>query len=62
MPEIYNHNYDLKNIDIINDTYGQIYKGKIPNIFFGHFFVSKEKTCLTQRYRKKLVTFLYYRP
>ena len=67
LPEIYYHDYDLKNINKINnESYGEIHKGKIPNIFFGHFFVKKEKSCIksciTQRNKKKLITILYYRP
>ena len=47
MPEIYYHDYDLKNINKINnESYGEIHKGKIPNIFFEHFFNFKDNYVL----------------
>ena len=38
LPNIYNHDYDLKNVDTMskNETYGKITKGTIPVVFFGH--------------------------
>ena len=68
LPNIYNHDYDLKNTDINsnNETCGIINKGTIPVVFFGHIMTKKKKTfnklSITQRNKKKLVTILYYTP
>lgn len=51
------------------ETYGQLSKGKIPNIFFGHLMVNCSirknrflKSSTTQRNKNKLLTILYYKP
>ena len=68
VPGIYSHDYNLENIknNLINETYGEIYQGKVPNIFYGHFMSRKnkpaKKSCMTQRHKKKLVTIIYYSP
>ena len=68
VPSIYSHDFNLKNIknNLINETYGEIYKGKVPNIFFGHFMNIKnrpaKKSCMTQRHKQKLLTIIYYSP
>ena len=65
LPNIYNHDYDLKNLDN-NETYGKINKGIIPVVFFGHLMSEKKKTfnrlSTTQRNKKKLLTIIYYTP
>ena len=66
LPCIYSHDYNLANIknNLINETYGEIYQGTVPNIFYGHFMSRKnrpaKKSCMTQRHKKKLVTIIYY--
>jgi hypothetical protein len=68
IPGIYSHDFNLKNIknNLINETYGEIYQGKVPNIFFGHFMSIKnrpaKKSCMTQRHKQKLLTIIYYSP
>ena len=51
------------------ETYGQLSKGKIPNIFFGHLMVNCSirknrylKSSMTQRNKNKLLTIFYYKP
>ena len=51
------------------ETYGQLSKGKIPNIFFGHLMVNCSirknrylRSSMTQRNKNKLLTILYYKP
>ena len=68
LPNIYNHEYnfeDSKN-NFTRETYGEIDKGKIPNIFFDHLMVKKKKTfnksCITYRNKKKCLTLIYYSP
>ena len=65
LPNIYNHDYDLKNLDN-NETFGKINKGTIPVVFFGHLMSEKKKTfnrlSTTQRNKKKLLTIIYYTP
>jgi hypothetical protein len=68
LPNIYNHDYDLKNVDIMsnNETYGKITKGTIPVVFFGHLMSENKKSLkrlsTTQRNKKKLLTIIYYTP
>ena len=68
LPGVYSHDYNLANVknNLINETYGEIYQGTVPNIFYGHFMSGKKrpakKSCMTQRYKKKLVTIIYYSP
>ena len=58
LPELLNHDYNLNNVNknSKNETYGEIYKGKIPNIFYGHLMIDKNgsinKSCITQRNKK----------
>ena len=66
LPGVYSHDYNLKNVksNLVNETYGEIYHGTVPNIFYGHFMSRKnrpvKKSCMTQRHKKKLVTIIYY--
>ena len=68
LPGVYSHDYNLANVknNLINETYGEIYQGTVPNIFYGHFMSRKKrpakKSCMTQRHKKKLVTIIYYSP
>ena len=68
LPELLNHDYNLNNVNqnSKNEAYGEIYKGKIPNIFYGHLMIDKNgtinKSCITQRNKKKLLTIIYYSP
>ena len=65
LPNIYNHDYDLKNLDN-NETFGKINKGTIPVVFFGHLMSENKKSLkrlsTTQRNKKKLLTIIYYTP
>ena len=66
LPNIYDHDYDLQNSNKKpkNEAYDEIDKGKIPVIFLGHLMTGKKKslnkTCITQRNKKKLLTIIYY--
>ena len=67
LPGIFYHDYNLQNRkNLINETYGEIYQGTVPNIFFGHLMTRKnrpvKKSCMTQRIKTKLVTIIYYAP
>ena len=46
LPNIYNHEYNFMNPknNSTNETYGEIYKGKIPVLFFNHLMVEKKKS------------------
>lgn len=67
LPDIFYHEHNL-NCTIKNETYGQINKGTIGNIFYSHlmtFNYKKKKlikSCVTQRNQKKLLTIIYYKP
>ena len=68
LPEIFEHEHNISNKNIfMNESYGQIHKGSIGNIFYNHlmtFNYKKKKlikTCLTQRNQKKLLTIIYYK-
>ena len=68
LPSIYDHNYNLQNSNKKSkkETYGEINRGKIPVIFFGHLMIEKEKrfikSSITHRNKKKLLTIIYYTP
>ena len=68
LPNIYNHEYNFMNPknNSTNETYGEIYKGKIPVLFFNHLMVEKKKSfkksSVTQRNKKKCLTIIYYSP
>ena len=63
LPSIYDHNYDLQNSNKKSkkETYGEINRGKIPVIFFGHLMIEKEKrfikSSITHRNKKKIVDY-----
>ena len=73
LPEILNFEHTMK-IKLSEakskETYGQLYQGSIPNIFFGHLMTecysgkNKKyiKSSATQRNKSKLLTILYYKP
>ena len=49
LPDMFNHEHNLQNNDIgtkSNCTYGQLSKGLIPNIFFGHWMVDCNQSCI----------------
>ena len=66
------HDYDYENKNIfshLNETVGNIIESKkIPNIFYNHLLINKEKneryitTSLNKNNHGKLLTFLYYAP
>ena len=72
LPEVLNFEHSMKNKfneSKSNETYGQLYQGSIPNIFFGHImtecYLGKNKylkSSVTQRNKSKLLTILYYKP
>ena len=69
LPDIFYHAHNINNINksIKNDTYGEINKGAIGNIFYSHLMTFKNKkkniikSCVTQRNQKKLLTIIYYK-
>jgi hypothetical protein len=75
MPDLFDHAYNLYNKDCLikNRTINILDKGRIPNVFYNHLMVninnkiSKNKckyisSSITQRNKKKLITFIYYSP
>ena len=80
LPEVYYHEHNFCNNRIgvgFNTSYGQLDRGTIPNIFFGHMMVDCNKSkfgfegkkikkyiksSATQRNNKKLLTIIYYSP
>ena len=72
LPEMLNYEHDIQNKSkgkFFNTTHGQLSKGKIPNVFFGHLMVESKikknkyvKSSATQRNKNKLLTILYYKP
>ena len=73
VPEIFNHNYNLENINKAN-TYGVLNKEKVPIIFYNHLMLSSDKinflqnknkffkTLITKRNKNKMLTIIYYTP
>ena len=68
LPEIFEHEHNIDNKNIfMNESYGQIHKGTIGNIFYNHLMTFRNKkkklikTCITQRNQKKLLTIIYYK-
>ena len=80
LPEVYYHEHNFGNNRVgvgTSTSYGQLNRGTIPNIFFGHMmmecneskfgFEGKKnknyiKSSATQRNNKKLLTIIYYSP
>ena len=66
LPDIFYHEHNINNISQ-NNSYGELYKGTIGNVFYSHlmtFNYKKKKlikTCVTQRNQKKLLTIIYYK-
>ena len=58
-PELYFHLYALNNSKMLfkeNDSFGNIKKDKIPNIFYNHFLFSDKKYSLNYKYKKMIMT------
>lgn len=74
-PLLYNHHYNfsnLKNYSFTNESFGEMQKEKVPNIYYNHLMINKfEKTLnyistsMTTRNSKnkgKLLTMIFYSP
>ena len=73
-PEIFEHEYDFSNRNILlkdNETLGKLNKGNIPIVFYNHLIFNKnnkfinnkynyKKISMTQKNKKKLLTIIYY--
>ena len=77
IPELFSHNYKLKNNNIIekyNETCEKLDRGTIPITFYGHIMTSENKikninnrnkyhkSSITQRNKNKLITIVYFSP
>ena len=74
--ELFLHDYSFsdKLIDKSNETFGKLDKETIPVAFYNHLMISEKnkktinknhkyfRTSITQRNKKKLLTFIYYSP
>ena len=73
LPNLYSHDYNLKNNSIIeksNETLGKVNRDTIPITFYNHLMIfgnkkivnKKNKISITQRNKRKLLTIIYYSP
>lgn len=76
IPEIFNHVYNMYNKNILlkdNENFSILFKGIIPNVFYNHLMININnkfstgkckyiKNSITQRNKKKLLTYIYYSP
>jgi hypothetical protein len=71
---LHDYSFSEKLIDKSNDTFGKLSKDTIPVAFYNHLMISEKnkktinknhkyfRTSITQRNKKKLLTFIYYSP
>jgi len=73
LPNLYSHDYNLKNNSIMekdNETLGKVNRDTIPITFYNHLMIignkkivnNKNKISITQRNKRKLLTIIYYFP
>ena len=75
MPDLFDHIYNIYNKDCLikNKTLSILDKDIIPNVFYNHLMINVNNKILknrckyisssiTQRNKKKLITFIYYSP